>query len=156
MGPLSVSHELINRSPDLARLRDDGYELDIRAGHLIVSHVPYVMPQKTIGFADLVSTLTLAGDVTVVPDTHVAMFTGEQYPCDQAGAPLLKLFYQSARREIAPGLVINHTFSAKPQGGYPNYYEKMTTYIAHISGPAEALNPSVSARCRAGIEATNG
>lgn len=33
---------LISRSPDLLRLRDEGYEVEVRSGHLLVHNVPYV------------------------------------------------------------------------------------------------------------------
>ena len=33
---------LISRSPDLLRLRNDGYEVEVRSGHLLVHNVPYV------------------------------------------------------------------------------------------------------------------
>ena len=37
-----MSHSLISRSPDLKRLRDDGYEVDVQSDHLLMKHVPYV------------------------------------------------------------------------------------------------------------------
>src|SRR5690242_19173715 len=41
MGWYSVSQQLISLSPDLKRLRDEGYNLEIRGGHLLVKDVPY-------------------------------------------------------------------------------------------------------------------
>ena len=94
----------------------------------------------------LVSELTLAGDVTTTPNTHVAFFAGE-HPCDKGGAELHKIKLGSARQELASGLVVNHSFSSKPLSGrYEDYYEKMTTYVAIISSPARALDPDVTAQ----------
>ncbi len=38
-----MSHALISRSPDLKRLRDEGYDIEIRSNYLLLSSVPYVM-----------------------------------------------------------------------------------------------------------------
>src|SRR5690348_7350995 len=76
----SVSQQLISRSPDLKRLRDEGYNLEIRAGHLLVKDVPYVNFKKEVQRGTLVSKLVLAGDMTTRPDDHVAHFMGD-HPC---------------------------------------------------------------------------
>ena len=41
---------------------------------------------------------------------------------------------------------IHHRFSCKPDGGYPDYYQKMTTYTNILSGHAQRINPSASAQ----------
>jgi len=33
---------LINHSPDLKRLQDEGYKLELRDGHQLVHRIPYV------------------------------------------------------------------------------------------------------------------
>jgi len=98
-----------------------------------------VSANRAVNRGILVSELTLAGDVTSTPNTHVAMFAGE-YPCYPDGSRILQIENQSARRELAPNLVIDHTFSSKPMSGsYKDYHEKMTTYVAIISSQAEAI-----------------
>lgn len=37
-----MSAELLNHSLDLKRLRDEGYSVEIREGHLLVHYVPYI------------------------------------------------------------------------------------------------------------------
>lgn len=37
-----MSHQLISRNPDLTQLRDEGYDIEIRAGYLLLKNVPYV------------------------------------------------------------------------------------------------------------------
>jgi hypothetical protein len=137
----------ISRSPDLRRLADQGYELEVRAGHLLVSHVPYVTDQREVAFGTIVAQLNLANDVTAAPSTHVVMFAGA-HPCDQAGARLRGLVNQSTRRELSPGLFIDHTFSSKPHptGRYADYYEQITTYVDILGGPAESIDPSATAK----------
>jgi len=140
-----MSLRLINRSPDLKKLRDEGYDIEIRSGHLLVKSVPYVNSKKEIKTGTLVSTLNLANDVTVQPETHAVFFQGE-YPCDKDGARIARIENQSQRRNLGTDLDIDHTFSARPVNGpYADYYAKMTTYVAILSGPAQAIDPNVKA-----------
>ena len=37
-----MSQQLISRSPDLKRLRDEGYAVETVGGHLLLNDVPYV------------------------------------------------------------------------------------------------------------------
>ncbi len=140
-----MSQLLISHSPDLKALRDEGYEVAVKDGHLIIYNVPYVNSQKQVARGVLVSQLNLAGNVTAKPSTHVAMFAGE-HPCDREGRVLSKIKHQSTRRHICDDLYVDHSFSSKPKEGYKDYHDKMTTYIAIISGQAEAIDPSATAK----------
>ena len=91
-----MSQRLISRSPDLKRLRDEGYDLEIRSGHLLVKDVPYVNSRREIKRGILVSTLTMAGDVTTRPDNHVAYFMGE-HPCREDGKEIEQIKNESAQ-----------------------------------------------------------
>ena len=147
-----MSHPQISLSPDLNRLQGDGYEVEVRSGYLLLKHIPYVAENRNIRRGTLVSELTLAGDVTARPNTHVVMFAGDM-PCDREGRPLTQISHSSGRQELGGGLVVNHSFSSKPPEGYPDYYQKMTTYEYIISGPAQSIDPNVTARTFAVLEA---
>jgi hypothetical protein len=82
-----MSHRLINHSPDLKKLRDEGYDLEIRSGHLLVKDIPYVNSRREVARGVLVMTLTLAGDVTAQPDNHVVTFIGD-HPCRADGVEI--------------------------------------------------------------------
>lgn len=142
-----MSNTLIGRSPDLKKLRDEGYDLEIRGGYLLVKDVPYLNSSKEVKRGVLVSKLVLAGNVTTKPDSHVAYFVGD-YPCRSDGAEIAEIKNASQRQSFTPEVVINHTFSAKPKPSdhYQDYYEKVTTYVAIISGPAKLVDPSVTAK----------
>lgn len=140
-----MSQRLINPSSDLKRLRDEGYDVEIRSGHLLIKHVPYVNSRKEVKFGILVSTLSLANDVTTRPDTHVAYFAGD-HPCHRDGSEIAQIKHQSAQKQIDRDLVVHHSFSSKPSVGYQDYYEKMTTYVAIISSPAQSIDPNVTAK----------
>lgn len=139
-----MSPQLINLSPDLKRLRDEGYDIEIRDGYLLLKSVPYVNARREIVYGVIVSTLDLAGDVTTRPKTHVVDFAGD-YPCDKDGVELHKIRCNSEQKNLG-GQNVNHSFSSKPQDGYNDYFEKMATYAAILSNPAQALDPSVTAK----------
>ena len=138
-----MSHQLIGLSPDLRRLREAGYSVRIVSNYLVVDDVPYVTDQRQVETGTLVSELTLAGDVTNKPETHVVMFSGKM-PCDSAGHPLTRIAHSTKNQKIAPGLAVSYQFSSKPAGGYANYYDKMTTYVTLLCGPAQALDPNAT------------
>jgi hypothetical protein len=106
-----MSKRLISLSSDLNRLREDGYDLDIQNGYLLVRDVPYVGADRQIKLGILVSNLDLAGDVTVQPQDHTMRFVGE-FPCDQNGAPLEALRH-GYDQDLGGGLIVNYSFSRK-------------------------------------------
>lgn len=149
-----MSQKLISRSPDLKRLRDEGYDLEIRSGYLLVKDVPYVNSGKEVKRGTLVSKLMLAGDMTVRPDDHVAHFMGE-HPCREDGKEIDQIKNASTRRELARDVVVDHTFSAKPQpsGFYEDYYAKVTQYVTILSAYAQVIKPGVTAKTFRPVEA---
>jgi hypothetical protein len=139
-----MSQQLISRNADLKRLRDEGYDIEVKSGYLAVKRVPYVNSKKEIHCGTLVSELSLNGDITTAPTTHVVHFAGE-YPCDRNGAPIEKIRNQSQPQTLGAGLAIEHSFSSKPTGGYKDHHEKMTTYVCILSNQARSIDESVTA-----------
>ena len=137
-----MSHKLISHSSDLARLRSEGYDVEVKAGYLLVKNVPYVNSRKEVKRGTLISKLTLAGDVTTKPDDHVAYFSGN-YPCRPDGTEISEIKNASESFDFGDNIVADHRFSAKPQpsGYYINYHSKITTYAAILSGPAQMIDP---------------
>lgn len=151
-----MSPQLVDRNADLKRLRDDGYELRIVGSYLVVDHVPYVNSNKEIKYGVLVSELTLSGDATQPPSTHVAYFVGT-FPCKADGSPISQIQHVSGSQLLAPGLLIDHSFSNKPVSrGYTDFHDKMTTYVKVISGFAQEIDPSVTACTFSPIQTTEG
>ena len=146
-------HQLFAHSPDLRELRNEGYDLEIRSNHLLVKDVPYVNSRKEVKRGILVMPITLAGNATTRPSDHVAHFSGD-YPCKADGTTLEHIRNVSGERMLAPGVTIQHTFSAKPmpKGNYDDYYDKVTTYVRILSGPAWSIDPAVTAKTFAPIQ----
>lgn len=140
-----MSHPLISHSSDLKRLREEGYDIEIRADQLLVKQVPYVTAERAVACGILVSELTTSGSTTAPPQTHVVSFVGEM-PCDHQGCPLEDMLHQRDTFALGGGLTARCSFSRKPAGGYPDYYAKMTGYVNILLGYAQAIDPSVTAR----------
>lgn len=140
-----MSEQLVNRSPDLQRLRDEGYDIEIRSNYLLVKHVPYVTAERVVGRGILVSELSTSGDTTTPRPYHVVTFVGS-VPCDNHGRELSAIINDRGSFPVDENLTANFRFSSKPAEGYADYYEKMTSYVDMLLGHARAIDPSVTAK----------
>jgi len=139
-----MSNKLVNRNPDLKRLRDEGFEIEVRGGHLIAHHIPYVNSNREVKIGKLISTLELNNDVVLKPNTHQIYFMGE-HPCNNDGSILAAIFHSVPNQKLFDDIILNQYFSNKPPYGYENYYDKVTRYIELIIAPAKSIDPTVTA-----------
>ena len=152
-----MSHKLINHNPDLKRLCDEGYGLEVKGVHLLLHGVPYVNGRKEIQRGILISTLTLLSPEKVGQPNgngqHVIHFTGE-LPCTCDGIPIQGLILSSGNQVLDQtlGIVANHSFSNKPANGFNDYYEKFTSYARILESQAQAIDPKVTAKTHRVIE----
>jgi hypothetical protein len=138
-----MSRKLFDRSPDLKRLRDEGYDLGFVGTHLLVGQVPYVNAAKEVKRGTLVCALSIHEDATTKPP-HEAFWIGDK-PCDAAGRPLE--FVSDSSYVISPELTAQFTFSSKPTHGrgYADHHEKMTTYVKILLHQAQVIEPGAKA-----------
>lgn len=138
-----MSSVRIDHNPDLKRLWDAGYDLEVTPeGYLLVKNVPYVNEQKAVKKNGvLVTLLSLNVDSTIKPETHEAFFIGEK-PCYSNGTPIKVVV--GAGRQLTAALSVDHHLSAKDD--YPDYYEKVTRYVSIISNQAKAIDDTVTAQ----------
>jgi hypothetical protein len=136
-----MSASLISRNADLQRLRDEGFAVEVRSGHLIVHDVWYVTPSGSVDRGSVVSPLQLNGDRTQPPSDHIAYFIG-QAPCRKAGGALSGVINQPLERALAEGIHVHFMLSNKPATGYPDYHAKMKRYVEMINAEARAIDPS--------------
>jgi hypothetical protein len=133
----------------LKRLDDEGFELEIRAGYLLVHAVPYVKDGGALARGTLVCALTLniSGDTTAAPADHTMYFIGDT-PCHRDGSPLVSIINSSNHHDLGHGIEVDHYFSSKPQGTgrYNNFYDKIVAYEGHLGRPARSHDPSANAR----------
>jgi predicted ThiF/HesA family dinucleotide-utilizing enzyme len=140
-----MSRALFSRNADLAKLREEGYFVQVVGGFLVMREVPYVDDDRKVRRGTLISSLSLAGDQTRPPDTHVMHFDGA-YPCFADGTRIVAIANQTTHFDLGHGLTAEHAFSSKPEGGYSDYHHKMTTYASILAGPAAALDRTATAR----------
>lgn len=142
-----MSARPIAPSPALVRLIDEGYEVEVRAAHLLVHSVPYVTAAGVVQRGTLVCTYIESGGVLQPPDNHQVWFTGE-YPCLASGARLSALENEHNRQELFDGCTIQHRFSNKPEGlsNFADHHQKMVHYVTILSDQARVLDPTADAR----------
>lgn len=142
-----MQQQLINLSPDLKRLFDEGYELEVSGGHLLVHHIPYVNPAREIKHGTLVCILTLASaNRTAQPQDHTIHFCGDT-PCHADGTAMDAIINNCNRQQLTEKILVTHYFSSKPSSGnYENYYDKIRTYSEILSAQAKSIDNSVTTK----------
>lgn len=146
-----MSQQPISRSADLSRLREDGYNVSVEAGYLVMRDVPYVALGRKVSRCILADAYS---DATGQPANHTMWMCGEQ-PCDELGNVLLKYLAGNGQRQNQPvgdGLVAHWYFSIKmvneKKEHIPDvdYYSKFLRYVEKLAGPVRALGSNDSAR----------
>ena len=152
-----MSPQLIAHSSDLTRLRNEGYSIRIVAGYLVVDDVPFVDDEGAVHRDGvLIIALTTAGNTTVQPSDHTAWFGGG-VPCSQGGDALSHIINNTRAHDFGHGLIATCYLSAKPRtnrGRYNDHHHKVSTYVGHIAGPAQAIDAEVTARVHRPITTT--
>ncbi len=138
-----MSRRPIALSPDLLRLRNEGYDLDVVAGHLLVRDIPYVDAARAVQRGTLVMRLDLSGNLTNKPNDHVAYWIG-QHPCHASGAKITSIENPSGPADLGGGLRSDFMFSAKAE--YRDYHHKVTTYVGRIAGEAGKVDATADPR----------
>lgn len=134
------------RNPDLKRLRDEGYSVEINGSHLVMRDVPYVTANRRVERGVLVAPVTFAGGGVSGMNDHTVHFQGAA-PSDSMGQPLAHLTQNPIDQEVYPGLRVNFYFSQKPvTGAYQDNYEKFTSYVRLLSVHATQVDSEATAR----------
>ena len=140
-----MSARVISLNQDLKKLRDEGYELEIKEGHAIIHNVPYLNVDQTIQRGIFISPLRMNGDLVKYDGNHVIFFQGT-HPYRADGQPMSGIDHCAYSGRVVAGNRVNFSFSNKPQGGYRDYYEKFTRYIEILQVEAQAIDPTVTAK----------
>ena len=130
---------LVDRSGDLTRLVEEGFDVEIRAGNLLIHHVPYVTSTGKASHCILISELTTNGESTVAPGRHEVWVVGDP-PHDHLGNKLT-IVIEEGNFDYGDGLVASCRMSGKPHGAHPtDYHQKITTYVRVLGGYARAID----------------
>lgn len=138
-----MSHSLVSRSPDLTRLVEEGYDIEVRNNNLLVHHVPYVTAAGMVAHGILVSELTTNGEATLRPGSHTIWLVGG-LPYTHQGQ-ILSIVNDPNSHDFGDGLVAHCCMSGKPNGQHPdNYYMKVSNYVRILGDYARAIAPSAT------------
>lgn len=137
--------KLVSHNNDLKKLVERKYAVAFDSEHLVIRDIPYLDSNKELQIGAFVVKLEFVDEVTVKQDDHQVFFAGS-IPHEIDGTPIANL--ASSRKASVPlsalssDIVVERRFSHKIKGtsGYDDFYEKIETYTAVISGPAMALH----------------
>lgn len=141
MAPNSMSQTLVGLSPDLRRLVDESYDIEIRRENLLVHHVPFVNEGGSVQYGILVSELSTNGEQTIQPGRHEMWLVGG-IPYDHRGQKV-SVVNSEVATDFGEGLVAACSMSAKVHNQSPaNYYEKVVNYVSILSRYARGVEPT--------------
>jgi hypothetical protein len=133
-----VFHELASHNEDIKLLLETGYAITEDHGYLVIRDIPYLdnSGQKQVGA--IVTKLVDIDGKKVQQDDHQIFFAGS-HPYQVDGTPIAGLAGGPIQLVLvaSPDVVVQRSFSNKPDRGYfINFFEKIESYVAIISGPA--------------------
>ena len=141
-----MSIQLVNRSPDLKRLRDEGYDIEVlQSGHLVVRHIPYVSAEGTVLQGTFLTPLKMAGQRTAPLDDHTVWFAGD-FPCHADRTPMDQI-NAGASQQTAGEIVTQFILSTKPASGmYADNHAKISRYADLLTHAAQVIDPTATAK----------
>ena len=141
-----MSIQLINHNEDLKRLKDEGYNISLIGGNILIQDIPYVNKEGKIKSGMIFCSCTFSGENLVQPSDHTVYFVGE-HPCNQQSVEESSYVNSPSTNRLSYEIISSYYFSSKPANGmYANYYDKMTTYVNLLSAPAKSLSPGITAK----------
>lgn len=132
--------KLVSHNEALGRLVAKGYAVGFDGGYLIVRDIPYLDADGALKIGAFVTKLKHIDENTVEQEDHQVFFAGsvphglDQKPIPNLGGGETQL----ALSELSNDIVVERSFSNKPKatGRFADFFEKIESYVAIISGPA--------------------
>jgi hypothetical protein len=139
-----VFHQLVSRNEDLRRLLEKGYAVAFDSNYLIVRDIPYLDSDGKLQIGAIVTKLEFIDQERVTQTDHQVFFAGS-VPYGLDGKPIPNLGggpTQLALSEASKDVVVQRSFSNKPTttGKFQDFFDKIESYVAIISGPAIELH----------------
>lgn len=137
-------HQLVNHNDDIRRLVEKGYAVAIDGGYLVIRDIPYLADQKQLKWGAVVAKLEFVDKLKVKQDDHQIWFAGlvphglDGNPIPNLGGGPTALPLGEASKDV----IVQRRFSNKPKasGKFSDFFEKIESYVAIISGPAMSLH----------------
>jgi hypothetical protein len=149
-------HALVSHNDDLKRLVDKGYAVKFDSSHLVVRDIPYLDKDKNLRTGALITKVVFVDQHRIQQENHQVFFCGS-HPHNLDGTPIPNLGAGAAQLTLGdPSLVVQLAFSNKPPNGFPDFFEKIESYVRIISGPAMQLHGGSPLTYRVDKEVTSG
>lgn len=134
---------LVSRSPDLTKLIEEGYDIEVRDTNLLVHHVPYANSAGEVEYGILVSELSTNAERTIAPGRHEVWVAGG-VPHDHEGNPIAIIADQN-ELDYGNGLVACCRLSGKPHNRMPvDYHEKISNYVTILGAYARSIDSTAT------------
>jgi hypothetical protein len=137
--------ELVNHNDDIRRLVEKGYAISCDDNHyLVVRDVPYLDQSRNLQVGAVVTKFLDQGENKIAQDDHQIFFCGS-HPHGLDGKPISNLGGGPATLALSAAssdITVQRSFSNKPHETkkFENFFDKIESYVAIISGPAIELN----------------
>ena len=138
-----MSQKLVSHNDDLRRLVDRGYAVAFDSNHLVVRDIPYLDNEKQLQVGTIVAKLAFIDQEHITQTDHQVFFSGsvpyglDRKPIPNLGGGPTRLALSQASDDV----VVERSFSNKPKstGKFSDFFDKIESYVAIISGPAMDL-----------------
>jgi len=133
---------LVNHNDDLRRLVEKGYAVAFDTNCLVVRDIPYLDADGGRQTGAFVAKLVFIDQDHVKQEDHQVLFAGS-VPHGLDGMPVPNLAggaHQLTLSDACKDVVVQRSFSNKPKatGAFLDFFDKIESYVAIISGPAMA------------------
>ena len=137
-------HKLVSHNDDIKRLVEKGYAVAFDSNYLVIRDVPYLDSDRKLQIGAIVTKLEFIDQERVTQTDHQIFFAGA-VPHGLDGKPIPNLaggLTSLTLSEASKDVFVQRSFSNKPKatGMFPDFFEKIESYVAIISGPAIALH----------------
>jgi hypothetical protein len=138
-------HQLVNHNDDIRRLVKKGYAAAFDDDqYLVVRDIPYLDHERKLQWGAIVAKFVDQGQDRIAQTNHEVFFAGS-VPHGLDGNPIPNLGggpSSLALSEASKDVVVQRSFSNKPKltGAFVDFFEKIESYVAIISGPAMELH----------------
>lgn len=128
--------ELANHNDDIRRLLDKGYALGIDGALLVVRDIPYLDHQMALQVGAIIAKLEFVDRFRVRQVDHQVYFAGTA-PYGLNSQPIPNLGGGPSNIPLSKSdILVQRSFSNKPEGGFANFFDKIEHYVGVIAGPA--------------------
>lgn len=136
--------KLVSHNLDIKRLVEKGYAVAFDSNYLLIRDIPYLDSKRQLQTGAIVTKLVFVDDTHVTQDNHQIFFAGST-PYSLDGSIITNLGNRPAQLALSKDssdVVVERSFSNKPRinGKFKDFFEKIESYVAIISGPAIELH----------------